>query len=255
MLQSRQTIPLHACYRRHPASSILALNITRAISSCGFGVFFTICHRMSFSPIAHSLHAAQLLPVPSKLFAYALVILLLGNLYHAFIPVVKCFGMQFNNFRIYPKHYIATDRDEDDMIYCGYGTYDPNSGDNQWSCSKNNRVNCYFWADEWYNGGYSEHAVINIPSGDYGGYATFEIHFDPGVKDNCNSNQKQGHWSIQIYGPTNDNWPNGHSICNPMAAENPKDYITIGEELHNSGAESPSSLLIDNSWMDGQFHW
>lgn len=139
-------------------------------------------------------------------------------------------------------------------IEAGYGTYGPNSGDNQYNCVHNGRANCYFWADVRYNGGYHEHAVGNIPSGDYGGFELVEIYFNPGVHDNCGSNLRQGHWTISIYGPTNDNWTQS-STCNPMAAENPKDYITIGEELHNSGAESPSTILIDNFWMDGNFNW
>ena len=140
-------------------------------------------------------------------------------------------------------------------IEAGYATYGPNAFDNKNSCAVNGRVNCYFWADQRYNGGYHEHALGgNIPSGDYGGFVLIEIYFNPGVTDSCASNQKQGHWTVYIGGPSNDHWTQV-STCNPMAVGNSKDYITIGEELHSYGAESPSTTWIDNFWRDNNGNW
>jgi hypothetical protein len=140
-------------------------------------------------------------------------------------------------------------------IETGYSTYGPNSGDNKYSCSKGNRVNCYFWADERPNGGgYDEHTKGgNIPSQDYGNYASFQIYLNQGVKDYCG-----GQWvsnadgTINIDGPSNDHWDGLKSTCNQMTGGS----IQTGEELENSGAASPATLFIDNQWQDlPSYNW
>lgn len=133
-------------------------------------------------------------------------------------------------------------------IEAGYSTYGPNADDNQYSCVKNAKVNCYFWADVRPNpyNAYHEHAVGNIPSGDYGGYAVFEIYLNLGVTDNCSGvSVSNADWTVYIAGPSNDSW-NQRSTCNKMTAND----INTGEELAGSGADSPAALWIDNYWKD-----
>ncbi len=133
-------------------------------------------------------------------------------------------------------------------IETGYSTYGPNSGDNKYSCSKDNRVNCYFWADERPNGGgYDEHAKGSIPNQGYGNFASFEIYLNQGVKDYCGGQWvSNADWTIDIDGPSNDHWDGLKSTCNQITAGS----IQTGEELENSGAASPATLFIDNQWQD-----
>jgi len=129
----------------------------------------------------------------------------------------------------------------------GYSTYGPNNGDNKWSCSKNNAVNCYFWADMRPNGGgYNEHAIENIPSGDYGGYETVEIYFNGTQRDYCNQHWEYNlDWRIDITSASGKPFDQD-STCNSMSPAS----IQTGEELENSGAASPSTLFIDNRWQN-----
>jgi hypothetical protein len=133
-------------------------------------------------------------------------------------------------------------------IEAGYSTHGPDSSDNKYNtCDPNQAANCYFWADLRPNGGsYHEHTVGNIPKGDYGGYATYEIYLNSGTNDDCGGViTSHADWTVYIAGPSNDHWDQ-RSTCNQMYPNS----IQTGEELENSGAASPATLWIDNQWQN-----
>lgn len=107
----------------------------------------------------------------------------------------------------------------------GYSTY---------SNGHSTRID-YFWADSRPNGGgYTEHDLATVPSGDFGHNSTFQIY---GL---CCSE-----YQVEIYSPSNIY--NGTSTANSMS---PTDVV-IGQELFGtSGASAPTANFVDNEYIN-----
>jgi len=121
---------------------------------------------------------------------------------------------------------------DDCWIEIGYGTFAPGTSPNP-SC--NTYVVCYFWADNRPNGGYHEHDLEVVPSGDYGYLTDVYIWW-----------QGASIWNVELSSNSGFTYEN-QSKDNPF---NPK-YIRVGTELAGTtGASSYPANFDYNQWEE-----
>jgi len=133
-------------------------------------------------------------------------------------------------------------------IEAGYSTY---STDNPYNCTQPHPkpANCYFWGDERPYLGYSEHAIQNM--GTYDNWASVEIYVYFGSHTpNCQHDASGDEWAV-VTTTAEGNQYTDASTCNPIYPE----HIRTGQELENSGANSPWDQFEYNQWFGTNGTW